>query len=48
LIRSSISGVDNQIVPFALSSGERVDITSAGKERERRGDGPREITIGSA
>jgi hypothetical protein len=43
-VPGGISGVDNQLVPLALSSGERVDITPAGQHRDAGGRG-REITL---
>jgi hypothetical protein len=56
MVPGGISGTDNQLVPLALSSGERVDITPAGQVRdgggramrvELSGIGPRDLFTGS-
>lgn len=38
-IPGGIGGVDTKMIPLALSPGERVDITPAGRERDRGGIG---------
>jgi hypothetical protein len=56
MVPGGISGTDNQLVPLALSSGERVDITPAGQlsdgggratRVELSGIGPRDLFTGS-
>jgi minor tail protein len=55
MVPGGMSGVDNQLVPLALSSGERVDITPAGQARSGgrateitlRGLGPRDLFTGA-
>lgn len=55
-VPGGMSGVDNQLVPLALASGERVDITPAGQAAggagraqriELSGIGPRDLFTGS-